>query len=90
MTTTPPTRTNSFNHAFDLAFSLTSHDEQAADVTAPMLRHAIFRRLASLSDTELVEAVGPPFDTYQEHAQQDALPNLNTPQNGSDGDAANH
>ena len=90
MTTTPPTRTNSFNHAFDLAFSLTSRDAEAVDVTPQMLRNAILRRLASLTDTELVEAVGAPFDTYQEDAQQDALPNLNTPQHGSDGDAANH
>ena len=79
-----------FNHAFDLAFSLTSHDEEAEDVTAPILRHAIFRRLASLSDAELVEAVGAPFDTYQEDPHQDALSNVNTPQSRSDGDAADH
>lgn len=56
---------HTFDHAFDLAFSLVSHDAEAADVSAPMLRRAIFRRLAALSDAELVEAVGAPFDTYQ-------------------------
>lgn len=77
---------HTFNHAFDLAFSLTSRDEEAADVTSPMLRHAILRRLASLSDMELVEAVGAPFDTYRE----DALSNVNSPRNGSDGHAPDH
>lgn len=53
-----------FNHAFDLGFSLESHHPHGEDVTPAMLRGALEARLASLSDDELLEAVGAPFDTY--------------------------
>ncbi len=54
-----------FNHAFDIAFSLVSSDACASDVTPQMLRTALIARLQALSDNELLEAVGAPFDTYQ-------------------------
>lgn len=53
-----------YDHAFDIAFSLRSHAPDASDVTASQLRRAIGIRLARLSDDELLEAVGAPWDTY--------------------------
>lgn len=54
-----------FNHAFDIAFSLETSDPSGATTTARQFRDAILRRLDSLSDDELIEAVGLPFDSYE-------------------------
>ncbi len=54
----------SYNHAFDIAFEVLSDDEGGEDVTGPMLRAAIEKRLNGIGDDELVEACGAPFDTY--------------------------
>ena len=55
-----------YNHAFDIAFSLTSVCPTGVSVTGAQLRAAIEQRLLNLTDDELVEAVGLPFDTYEE------------------------
>ncbi|OES24041.1 hypothetical protein [Alteromonas macleodii] len=47
-----------FNHAFDFAFEINSHDKDAEDVTADMIRRAMIERLMSLDDAELVQACG--------------------------------
>lgn len=52
-----------YSHAFDIAFQLYSNHPTGDDVTGAQLRAAINARLASLSDAELVEAVGLPFDS---------------------------
>jgi hypothetical protein len=56
------------NHAFSIAFEIGgSVDREGKDVTADMIRAAIAKRLASLSDEHLVrEACGGPWDTYEE------------------------
>lgn len=54
-----------YDHAFDIAFSLRSHAPDASDVTADHFRRAIGIRLARLSDDELLEAIGAPWDTYR-------------------------
>ena len=54
-----------YNHMFDMAFSLESFDSDGDDVTASDIRLAIMRRLASLDDEELLEAIGMPLDTYE-------------------------
>jgi len=56
-----------YNHAFDIAFAIPhSSDPTGENVTAIEIRQAIYKRLNSLSDDELLEAVGLPFHTYEE------------------------
>ena len=55
-----------YNHAFTLAFETPSSVHPTGeDVTPQQIRSAIQRRL-QCSDNELLEAVGVPFDTYEE------------------------
>lgn len=61
-----------FNHAFTLAFSLVSGDENGEDVTPQMLRTALLKRIVDLDESrpdqgEWIEAVGPPYDTHEEY-----------------------
>lgn len=56
-----------YNHAFDIAFSLVSEHPTGEDVTAEQVRDAIIARVHSAyASGELLEAVGAPFDTYEE------------------------
>lgn len=57
--------TTRFDHAFTIAFSLVSSGQSGRDVTPAELRAAILTRLATLSDDELNEAVGAPYDSYE-------------------------
>lgn len=52
-------------HAFDIAFELVSSDQSGEDVTPEMLRKALQVRLNTMSDVEIVEACGAPFDTFE-------------------------
>jgi hypothetical protein len=53
-----------YNHAFDIAFSVVS---EHPDVTAEQVREALIKRVIQAYDSgELLEAVGAPFDTYEE------------------------
>lgn len=54
-----------YNHAFTIAFSLTSSDPSGCDIDAASLRIAILTRLEHLTDDELIEAIGAPFDTFE-------------------------
>ena len=54
-----------YNHAFTLGFSLESNMDNADDVTASQARSAILEVLDRLSDTELMENIGYPYDTYE-------------------------
>jgi hypothetical protein len=54
-----------YNHAFTLGFSLESNMDNADDVTASQARTAILEFLDRLSDTELMENIGYPYDTYE-------------------------
>lgn len=58
-----------YNHAFDIAFSLVSGCPTGESVTGSQLREALNKRLLSLTDEDLVEAVGMPFDTYEEETK---------------------
>ena len=53
-----------FDHAFTIAFSLRSHEPDEESIMPAQLRRAILTRLAALDDSELLEAIGLPFDTY--------------------------
>lgn len=66
-----------YNHAFDIAFSVISDDPGGDDVTPAMLKEALLKRIADLDASydpanpsdkggEWLEAVGVPFDTYEE------------------------
>jgi len=52
-----------YSHAFDIAFEVVT-DHAAARVTAREIRAALQRRVETLTDDELLEAVGLPFDSY--------------------------
>jgi hypothetical protein len=54
-----------YDHAYDIAFSLRSCSADGSDVKARDIRSAIIERVASLTDDELHEATGAPFDSYQ-------------------------
>ena len=54
-----------FNHAFELAFSLDT-DNPGDEVTKEELLKALKRRVQELETTgEIIEAVGLPYDTYE-------------------------
>ena len=56
-----------YNHAYGLGFSVSgSTSVEGEDVKPSQIREAILTRLAGLDDEELMEAVGMPFDTYEE------------------------
>jgi len=56
-----------YNHAFDIAFALTSNTPDASDVTELMVMEALNKRIFELLlNEEILEAVGVPFDTYEE------------------------
>ena len=54
-----------YNHAHDIAFEVVTNDPIGANITAEEFRRAILLRLARLSDAELIEAIGGPFDAYE-------------------------
>ena len=53
-----------FNHAYDIAFEVRT-DHFPEDVTADELRAALRARLRSMSDEEIMEACGHPFDSFE-------------------------
>lgn len=57
-----------YNHAFTLAFQLGgSLTEDGEDVSAEQMRDALRARINALMDNdEMLEAVGAPFDTFEE------------------------
>jgi hypothetical protein len=54
-----------YDHAFTIAFSLVTAQPDGRDATAAELRAALLKRLAALSDDDLLEAVGAPYDSYE-------------------------
>lgn len=57
-----------YNHAYTLAFSVSnSTHPEGEDLTQEQLAIAILKRVTDLiGNNEMVEAVGLPFDTYEE------------------------
>jgi hypothetical protein len=58
-----------YNHAYSIAFSVSnSTHPEGEDLTQEQLVSAILKRVADLIDNnEMREAVGLPFDTYEEN-----------------------
>ena len=55
------------NHAFGIAFSVISSDEQGRDVDTSQLRAALMARIADLDrEGGWVEATGVPYESYPE------------------------
>ena len=54
-----------YNHAFTFAFSLENNSPDGVDTSADELRAAILNRLMNITDDEMIENVGLPFDTYE-------------------------
>lgn len=57
--------TQRYDHAFTIAFSLVTAQPDGRDATPAEIRAALLKRLAALSDDELLEAVGAPYDSYE-------------------------
>lgn len=55
-----------YNHAFTIGFTIASKHPEGDDITPQQFRLGILARLAAVTDDELIEAVGCPFDTYEE------------------------
>ena len=53
-----------YNHAFTFAFSLENSSPDGM-AHADELRSALLNKLMHISDDEIVENVGLPFDTYE-------------------------
>lgn len=53
-----------YNHAFDIAFSIET-DNEGENVTADELREGLRKRLDGISDAELIESCGLPWNTYE-------------------------
>ena len=56
-----------YNHMYVIAFSVENHSETGEQTTAQQLRHGLLARLAGITDSELLEAVGAPEETYSIH-----------------------
>jgi hypothetical protein len=54
-----------FNHLFDIAFSVISEKENPDTITGRELRDALLVRIASMDDSEFVEACGYLSDTFE-------------------------
>lgn len=61
-----------YNHAFEIAFEVKSDHSAKGDddVPAAELRKGLQQRLNSMSDREIVEACGAPFDTMDERPDE--------------------
>ena len=56
-----------YNHAVALAFEVISEDPDGEDFTPAMLKEALLQRMVNLDIwNEWVEAIGAPYDTYEE------------------------
>lgn len=55
-----------YNHAFDIAFEVKT-DNDGENVTADELRQGLRNRLNGMSDDEIIEACGLPFDTFEDY-----------------------
>jgi hypothetical protein len=53
-----------FNHAFAFGFEL-ENDSPEGEVTGQELRHAIVCRLQEMTDDEILDNCGNPWDTYE-------------------------
>jgi hypothetical protein len=59
-----------YNHAVALGFDVISEDPDGEDFTPAMLKEALLQRMASLDiGNEWVEAIGAPYDTYEENEE---------------------
>ena len=54
-----------YDHAFTLAFSIISDEEDASDVTGAKLRQGIQEWLDGATDDDLLCNCGEPFDTFE-------------------------
>lgn len=54
-----------YSHAYSVGFEVSSSQADGEDVTGNQLRMAIINRLNKLTDSELAEACGAPFDTHE-------------------------
>lgn len=63
-----PAPAKTFNHAFAIAFSVGgSSTKDGEDVTAEQMVQALQQRIKDLlANDEMLEAIGAPYDTYEE------------------------
>ena len=59
-----------YNHAFTIAFQIEgSTTADGSEITPEQFRRAIETRLRRLGDLEIMEAIGAPFDSFEEDSQ---------------------
>jgi len=57
-----------YNHAYTIAFSVVSEHPTGEDVTADQVLEALVHRArTAYINGELLEAIGAPFDTYEDN-----------------------
>ena len=54
-----------FNHMYSIAFVVINGSDDGEKTTAAEVREGLLKRLASMTDDELLEAIGYPDDTYE-------------------------
>ncbi len=55
-----------FNHAFSLGFSVESDDQSGMNIPTSTITEGLLFRIANLIECgEMYEAIGPPYDTYE-------------------------
>lgn len=59
-----------YNHLFSIGFSCVTNHKTGEDVTPLELREAILHMLSDLPDSEMLEACGPPCDSYELHGTE--------------------
>ena len=62
-----------YNHAFNFAFSVDAADPTGDHIPVAELRGALIKKLAAMSDNELLENLGAPFDTYEHSVEAEEV-----------------
>ena len=61
-----------YDHAYTVAFSLTSNHPTGEDVTADQAYTALRARIKGLMENEeMLEAIGAPYDTYEDCREEE-------------------
>lgn len=55
-----------YNHMYTIAFEVVNTSPDGEETTAEEIREAVLKRVNSIPDSEVLEAVGGPDDTYEE------------------------
>ena len=60
-----------YSNLYDIAFEVISHTDDGSDITGDMVRTSVLKKLADLSDAEIMEHIGF-CDCYEIEESNDA------------------